>query len=324
MDQPRRRSDLRARGGVLGHGPPGRVRPRHRQCRAGTSGTTGRWSAWEWLGGTLHGRTGSGVGRCAGKLDVFARGNEQRSVDQELQRWRHRLVGMDQRWAARSPPAPARRCLLRAWWRCSSAGTDGRYYYRQRSAALVWSPGWQVADAALAFRGLGAWVDTLDYSALSPATVVADLQVPPGAHPVPGDRAVRQRHRHPLPRLTWPPGSPRRTPPVSGWSAGMSPDYADLTRDVRRTLAIATYVSPAGQRFDAHRDRHRIPAHRAQRQRVEPGGRHAARPGPRRHRTAGRGDRAAAGAHAGPGLTPPGGRRSLGRRWARTRTPSRR
>jgi hypothetical protein len=35
---------------------------------------------------------------------------------------------------------------------------------------------------------------------------------------------------------------------VAGWYV---PDYADLARDVRRTLAIATYVSPAGQRFDA-------------------------------------------------------------------------
>jgi hypothetical protein len=35
---------------------------------------------------------------------------------------------------------------------------------------------------------------------------------------------------------------------VVGWYV---PDYADLTRDVRRTLAIAGYVSPAGHRFDA-------------------------------------------------------------------------
>jgi hypothetical protein len=35
---------------------------------------------------------------------------------------------------------------------------------------------------------------------------------------------------------------------VVGWYV---PDYADLTRDVRRTLAITGYVSPAGHRFDA-------------------------------------------------------------------------
>ena len=78
-------------------------------------------------------------------------------------------------------------------------GTDGRYFYRQRSAALVWSSGWLVADAALAFRGLGAWVDTLDYSALSPPDRGYRPASPSGAHPVSGDRAVRQRHRHPLP-----------------------------------------------------------------------------------------------------------------------------
>jgi hypothetical protein len=35
---------------------------------------------------------------------------------------------------------------------------------------------------------------------------------------------------------------------VAGWYV---PDYSDSARDVRRTLAIAGYVSPAGQRFDA-------------------------------------------------------------------------
>jgi hypothetical protein len=55
-------------------------------------------------------------------------------------------------------------------------GTNGHFYYRQRSSALVWSPGWQVVDPALTFRRLGAWVDTFDYSALTPSTVVADLQ----------------------------------------------------------------------------------------------------------------------------------------------------
>ena len=129
-------------------------------------------------------------------------------------------------------------------------GADGRYYYRQRSAALVWSPDWQVADAALAFRGLGAWVDTYDYSALTPATVVSDLK----AHGVRTLYLATARYDSatdilsPAAVATWLAAAHSAGIRVVGWYV---PDYTNLTRDVRRTLAIASYVSPAGQRFDA-------------------------------------------------------------------------
>src|SRR5262249_34464313 len=128
-------------------------------------------------------------------------------------------------------------------------GANGSYYYRQRSAAGVWS-GWQAVDAALAFRGLGAWVDVYDYSALSPATAVADLQA----------RGVRTLYLgtarfdsaadilYPDGVADWLAAAHAAGIRVVGWYV---PDYADLTRDVRRTLAIATYASPAEQRFDA-------------------------------------------------------------------------
>jgi hypothetical protein len=127
--------------------------------------------------------------------------------------------------------------------------TGGRYFYRQRSPALVWSSGWQLADAALAFRGLGAWVDTLDYSALSPATVVADLH----AHRVRTLYLQTARFDSATDILfpddvaAWLAAAHAAGIRVVGW---YTPDYADLTRDVRRTLAVASYVSPAGQRFD--------------------------------------------------------------------------
>jgi hypothetical protein len=129
-------------------------------------------------------------------------------------------------------------------------GTDGRYYYRQRSAALAWSPGWQVVDAALAFRGLGAWVDVYDYAALSPATAVSDLK----AHGVRTLYLSTARYNsasdilYPNDIAAWLAAAHAAGVRVVGWYV---PDYADLTRDVRRTLAIASYVSPAGQRFDA-------------------------------------------------------------------------
>ena len=101
-------------------------------------------------------------------------------------------------------------------------GSDGRYYYQQRSAARVWSSGWQVADAALAFRGLGAWVDTYDYSALSPATAAADLQ----AHGVRTLYLGTARYDSAT-DILYPNGIAAwlaaDMPPASGWSAGMSP-----------------------------------------------------------------------------------------------------
>ena len=128
-------------------------------------------------------------------------------------------------------------------------GSNGLYYYRQRSAAQSWT-GWQTADAALAFRGLGAWVDVYDYSALVPATVVADLK----AHGVGTLYLGTARYDsatdilYPNDVAAWLAAAHAAGIRVVGWYV---PDYADLTRDVRRTLAIATYVSPAGQRFDA-------------------------------------------------------------------------
>jgi hypothetical protein len=126
---------------------------------------------------------------------------------------------------------------------------NGGYYYRQRSAANVWS-GWQRADAALAFRGLGAWVDVYDYQALDPATVVADLK----AHRVRTLYLGTARYNsaadilYPAGVAAWLAAAHAAGLRVVGWYV---PDYADLARDVRRTLAIAGYVSPAGQRFDA-------------------------------------------------------------------------
>jgi hypothetical protein len=128
-------------------------------------------------------------------------------------------------------------------------GSNGSYYYRQRSATHVWS-GWQAADAALAFRGLGAWADVYDYSALSPATAVSDLK----AHGVRTLYLGTARYDsatdilYPNDVAAWLAAAHAAGIRVVGWYV---PDYADLTRDVRRTLAIASYVSPAGQRFDA-------------------------------------------------------------------------
>lgn len=208
---------------------------------------SGGWSAWQSLGGVLTSEPGV-TSPGARKLDVFGRGTNNalwiRSYNvggSGWSRWTSLGGTLTSSPSATVPDAGVVAVFVR--------GADGRYYYRQRSAALVWSPGWQVADAALAFRRLGAWVDTFDY-ALNPATVVADLQ----AHRVRTLYLGTARFDSatdilfPSDVAAWLAAAHAAGIRVVGWYV---PDYADLTRDVRRTLAIAAYVSPAGQRFDA-------------------------------------------------------------------------
>jgi hypothetical protein len=129
-----------------------------------------------------------------------------------------------------------------------------------RSAAVVIVAGtsagdsatvaYRVADLAVAFRGLGAWVDTNDYSALNPAAVVDDLK----AHGVRTLYLATARYDsatdvlYPGDIAAWLATAHAAGIKVVGWYV---PDYSDLNRDVRRTLAISSYLSPEGQRFDA-------------------------------------------------------------------------
>ena len=207
---------------------------------------SGRWSAWEKFGGTLSGEPAA-ASAGARKLDVFVRGTNNalyiKSYNVGSTGW-SRWTGLGGTLTS-SPSATVPHAGVVAVF---VAGAGGRFYYRQRSAALAWS-GWQLADAALAFRGLGAWVDTLDYSALTPATVVADLQ----SHRVRTLYLQTARYDSasdilfPDDVAAWLAAAHAAGIRVVGW---YTPDYTDLTRDVRRTLAIASYVSPAGQRFD--------------------------------------------------------------------------
>jgi hypothetical protein len=207
----------------------------------------GKWSGWQSLGGRIVGEPGA-ASTGAGKLDLFARG-----TNNALWTRNYGVTGAGwSSWASlggtlsssSSATVPAAGVMT-----AFVLGGDGSYYYRQRSAAGVWAR-WQAADAALAFRGLGAWVDTLDYAALSPATAVADLT----AHGVRTLYLGTARYDsaadilYPTDVGAWLAAAHAAGIRVVGWYV---PDYADLTRDVRRTLAIASYVSPAGERFDA-------------------------------------------------------------------------
>jgi len=209
----------------------------------------GKWSGWQSLGGRIIGEPAA-ASTGTGKLDLFARGTNNALFTRNYSvtgvgwsTWTTLGGTLTSSPSATVPAAGVTTAFVR--------GANGLYYYRQRSAAQVWS-GWQAADAALAFKGLGAWVDTLDYSALSPATAVPVLK----AHGVRTLYLGTARYDsatdilYPTGVDAWLAAAHAAGIRVAGWYV---PDYADLTRDVRRTLAIATYVSvsPAGQRFDA-------------------------------------------------------------------------
>jgi hypothetical protein len=207
----------------------------------------GTWSGWQSLGGRIIGEPAA-ASAGAGKLDLFARGTNNVLYTRNYgvsgagwSAWASLGGTLTSSPSATVPAAGTMTVFVR--------GSNGYYYYRQRSAAQVWS-GWQAADAALAFRGLGAWVDTLDYQALSPATAVTDLK----AHGVRTLYLGTARYNsatdilYPNDVAAWLAAAHAAGIRVVGWYV---PDYADLTRDIRRTLAIASYVSPAGHRFDA-------------------------------------------------------------------------
>jgi len=207
----------------------------------------GKWSGWQSLGGVIVGEPGA-ASTGTGKVDLFARGTSNALLNRN---YNVTKTGWSA-WAslggalASSPSAtvPAAGIVT-----VFARNANGGYYYLQRSAAQAWS-GWRLADAALTFRGLGAWVDVYDYAALDPATTIADLK----AHGVRTLYLGTARYDsatdilYPDEVAAWLPAAHAAGIRVVGWYV---PDYADLARDVRRTLAIAGYVSPAGQRFDA-------------------------------------------------------------------------
>jgi hypothetical protein len=104
-----------------------------------------------------------------------------------------------------------------------------------------------------AFKGLGAWVDLYDAELDPEATAVAmasrgvkTLYLQTGRYNVPGPNSP----------ANFPPGwvdpwvhaAHARGIKVVGWYL---PAYDNMARDVRRTVAIATYRTAKGQRFDA-------------------------------------------------------------------------
>ncbi len=215
----------------------------------GTDGTLqqvsypGGWT-WRSLGGVLHSEP-SAVATGDGGIDVLVRGGDgdlrQKSYVPSTG-WSpySRLSG-----AVTSGPGVTVTSTGAAV--LTARGAGGRYLARTRPPGGAWS-GWSSLDALTAFRGLGAWVDLYDYASLDRTAALDDLR----------DRGVRTVYLQ-TSRFS---ASFDLTSEAAGWvdaahARGMRavgwylPGYGDLARDLRRTLAIASLVTPAGGRFDA-------------------------------------------------------------------------
>jgi hypothetical protein len=248
-------SPWRARGGTLTSSPavaswtPGRLDVFAR----GTSNTLRHiwfvsgsgWSPWEALGGNLH--TQPAVASPAtGQLDVVMRG--------ATPVWRKHFIRR-QGWSAwqslggnatSGPAAHATGGTVRV----AARMPNGRISLITRpSPAAAWST-WTSADSYRPFRGLGTWVDVFDYAALDPAAAIADMRA----------RGVRTLYLSTA-RFNsandffdqaeagaWLDAAHAAGIRVVGWYV---PAYGNMTRDVRRTVAISDFISPGGQRFDA-------------------------------------------------------------------------
>jgi hypothetical protein len=127
---------------------------------------------------------------------------------------------------------------------------DGLYAEAVRSTPTgAWGP-FAAIDPLQPFTGLATWVDVFDYASLDPATAIADMHA----------RGVRTLNLatarfngttdffDPVEAGQWLDAGHAAGMKVVGWYL---PAYGDMARDVRRTLAISTFVSPGHQRFDA-------------------------------------------------------------------------
>ena len=203
----------------------------------------GGWT-WSSLGGALHSEPAA-VATGDGGIDVFVRGG-----DGDL---RQKSYSRARGWSAysRLPGAvgsgPGVAVTSDGTAVLSARGPAGRYLVRTRPAGGAWSA-WSSLDGLTPFRGLGAWIDLYDYSALDRTRALDDLRA----------RGVRTLYLQ-TSRFS---ASYDMAAPVAGWvdaahARGMEvvgwylPGYGDMARDLRRTLAIAELVTPGGRRIDA-------------------------------------------------------------------------
>lgn len=208
----------------------------------------GRWSRWSSLGGTLHSEPAA-VTTGDGRIDVLLRGGDG---DLRLTSY---LRGTGWTGYSRLPGAvrsgPGATVASDGTVVVAARDGSGRYVVRTRPPGGSWT-GWTAFGGVPVFGGLGAWVDLYDYqesgAPLSPGPALDDLRsrgvrtlyLQTSRFSVGYDMASRAGQ--------WVDAAHARGMAVVGWYL---PGYGDMARDLRRTLAVADTVTPAGGRFDA-------------------------------------------------------------------------
>ncbi|HEX6249076.1 MAG TPA: hypothetical protein VFZ64_14485 [Nocardioidaceae bacterium] len=250
-------SAWRARGGVLTSSPaatswgPGRIdvvaRTTDRDLVHRRYTTSDGWSRWRNLGGTWSAQPAI-ASPGTGRLDVFLRGAAGRMRVTSFRLgsgWTPPKLLGDKVYTS-GPGATAIGDDVKV---AAQRATGFRYLATRPSPTSGWSI-WRAVDMYLPLRRLGTWVDILDYPTLSPAIAVADMKA----------RGVRtlllstarfnseERFYDEAEMAAWLDEAHAVGIRVVGWYV---PAYGDMDRDVARTVAIARYVSPTGQRFDA-------------------------------------------------------------------------
>ena len=207
----------------------------------------GRWSRWSSLGGVLHSQPAA-VSTGAGRLDVFVRGGDGALRQKSFVRgsgW-SRYVPLS--GAVASGPGAT---VTSTGIAVGARDARGTYVVRTRPDGGSWQA-WSALGGTSVFRGLGAWVDLYDYElnggSLDASSALDDLRargvrtvyLQTSRFSVDFDMASRAGR--------WVDAAHARGMAVVGWYL---PGYGDMGRDLRRTLAVARLVTPAGGGFDA-------------------------------------------------------------------------
>jgi hypothetical protein len=208
--------------------------------------TAGGWTVWTRLGGALTSQPAA-ASAGVGLIDLVAQG-----TDGAFWLRRHTPATGWSAWTslggrfASGPGATDDGDDLRL----AGAAPNGALYEALRSSPASSWTSWNRVDPYLPFRALGTWVDVFDYATVDPATAVPEMR----------SRGVRVLYLSTA-RFNgttdmfdaaeagqWLDLAHQNGIKVVGWYV---PAYGDMARDVRRTVAIARFVSAGGQRFDA-------------------------------------------------------------------------
>ncbi len=206
------------------------------------------WSRWRNLGDTAVGQPAL-VSAAPQRLDLFFRGPagymRRRSFLLSEGWFTSWIIGSKVFGSGPAATAIGEKVVL-------VARSYSKFYLTSRPEEYrLWRP-WELIDPYLPFRGLGTWVDVLDYNdpELVPTTAVAVMKTWGDVRTLylsTGRFDSAEDFYDEEAMAAWLDAAHAAGIRVVGWYV---PGYGDLDRDVRRVVAIDDYVSPTGQRFD--------------------------------------------------------------------------